>query len=82
MSNDSMVLIDEVVVPEVGAHWHVTASDIVMMTLFAAKERTRKQWDEIAEKAGLRIDHVHMYNTSFYSSVIVLERLEKRLNGH
>jgi hypothetical protein len=40
----SKLLINENVVPDVEAHWETTALDMMMLALFASKERTFRQW--------------------------------------
>lgn len=39
----SKILINENVVPDRDAHWLTTSLDMVMMSVFAATERTEKQ---------------------------------------
>ncbi|KAK1676081.1 hypothetical protein BDP55DRAFT_693734 [Colletotrichum godetiae] len=38
------LLINENVIPSWGADWQVTGLDMVMMTVFASRERTEEQW--------------------------------------
>lgn len=73
MSLDSRLLIDEVVLPDVGVHWHAAMADISMGILFGGKERTREQWEGLVEKAGLKLAWIHTYKESTYNSIIVLE---------
>ncbi|KAL2857021.1 hypothetical protein BJX68DRAFT_263544 [Aspergillus pseudodeflectus] len=58
MGPDSVILINDMVLPNSGAHWHVTQVDSAMMTMLAALERTHQQWLELMEKAGLRINRI------------------------
>jgi hypothetical protein len=52
----SKLLINENVIPDVQAHWEATALDMMMMALFASKERTATQWKHLLEdRAGLKI---------------------------
>ena len=52
----SKLLINENVIPDVQAHWEATALDMMMLALFASKERTAAQWKHLLEKrAGLKI---------------------------
>ncbi|KAL0931848.1 Demethylsterigmatocystin 6-O-methyltransferase 8 [Colletotrichum truncatum] len=51
----SKLLVNEHVIPPTGANWQETAVDMVMMTIFASRERTEKQWYKLLESAGLRI---------------------------
>ncbi|KAK1244392.1 hypothetical protein MKX07_003191 [Trichoderma sp. CBMAI-0711] len=70
MSAGSMVLIDEVVIADQGAHVWPAGLDLQMYTLFGASERTAAQWDAILQKAGLRPVAVKKYAPVMGSSVI------------
>lgn len=72
MSSDSRILIDEVVLPDTGAHWQATLADLSMMIAFGGKERSRQQWQTLAHRAGLRIEEIHNYAASTYTSIVVL----------
>lgn len=48
-------LIDDIVIPDTGAHARTTEMDIVMTTTLAAMERTRKQWDDLLDDADLEL---------------------------
>lgn len=65
-----MVLIDEVVIADQGAHVWPAGLDLQMYTLFGASERTAAQWDAILQKAGLRPVAVKKYAPVMGSSVI------------
>jgi hypothetical protein len=55
----SKLLINENVIPDVEAHWETTALDMMMLALFASKERTFRQWKHLLEeRAGLKILNV------------------------
>lgn len=51
----SKILINENVIPRRGAHWEATSLDMVMLPGFSSKERTRRDWHQLIEKAGLEI---------------------------
>ncbi|KAJ5923572.1 S-adenosyl-L-methionine-dependent methyltransferase, partial [Penicillium verhagenii] len=74
MASDARILIDEVVLPNTGAHWQATMADLSMMFAFGGKERSAKQWDSLAESAGLRVEQIHTYVISAYTSIVVLAR--------
>lgn len=67
---DSVILIDEMVVPNKGAHWQSTQNDFIMMTALAALERTHDQWYDLTAKAGLRIQKMYTYTMSLQDSII------------
>lgn len=70
MGPASQVLIDEIVVPTFGAHWHATCMDILMMAAVGARERTVDEWGELLDEAGLRIVKVHTYLPRHQDSII------------
>ena len=57
----SKLLINEYVVPDVGAAWSITSMDWLMMALGAVKERTEKQWKALLGQAGLSISRIWTY---------------------
>ena len=71
MDRDSIVLIDEMVLPDVGAHWEATQLDIWMMASLNAMERTEKQWRVLLESVGLKVKLLYTYTDLLKDSVIV-----------
>ncbi|CAJ2508351.1 Uu.00g133770.m01.CDS01 [Anthostomella pinea] len=55
----SKLLINENVIPTEDAWWETTALDMVMLTYFASRERTRTDWENLMEKAGLKIVKIY-----------------------
>lgn len=51
----SKILINENVVPDVGASWKITSLDWFMMALPALSERTEAQWRNLLSSVGLKI---------------------------
>lgn len=51
----SKLLINENVVPDLGADWKITSLDWYMMALAASAERTETEWKELLRSAGLKI---------------------------
>ena len=70
MAPDSVILIDDMVVPNEGAHWQAAQLDFQMMTAMASLERTRDQWYELMGKAGLKIVKMYTYTTSLQDNII------------
>ena len=58
----SKLLINEYVVPDVGATWSITSMDWLMMALGAVKERTEKQWRTLLGEAGLKVVGIWTYD--------------------
>ncbi|KAI0153243.1 S-adenosyl-L-methionine-dependent methyltransferase [Xylariaceae sp. FL1272] len=55
----SKLLINENVIPTQGAWWEATALDMIMLTYFSSKERTRSDWENLIEQAGLKIVEIY-----------------------
>lgn len=70
MGPRSQVLVDEIVLPNSGAHWQATSMDMLMMTAVGARERTVAEWEELLGEAGLRIVKVHTYLARHQDSII------------
>ena len=51
----SKILINENVVPDVGAPWKMTSLDWFMMALAASSERTEAQWRNLLQSVGLKV---------------------------
>lgn len=67
----STILIDEMALPNTGAHWQACQLDITMMSAVAALERTKDQWyDLIEKKAGLKIRKIYQYSLTLQDSII------------
>lgn len=54
----SRILLNEIVVPDVGADWFATSVDMIMLATHAAQERTESKWRELVEGVGLRVVRV------------------------
>jgi demethylsterigmatocystin 6-O-methyltransferase len=72
MTQDSVLLVDDMIIPNKGAHSHATDRDIAMMVNFAAMERTEKQWSTLFAAAGLKLVHAAAYNETSGESVQVV----------
>ncbi|KAI1133130.1 S-adenosyl-L-methionine-dependent methyltransferase [Nemania abortiva] len=71
MTEDSRILIDEMVLPERSAPWRATQLDLAMSSCFAAMERSRADWDSLLGKAGLAIVNVWKYTEQLDDCIIV-----------
>ena len=54
----SKILINELVVPDENAGTFMTRSDITMMTLLSAMERSEAQWRKLLGSVGLKVTHI------------------------
>ncbi|KAI1779311.1 S-adenosyl-L-methionine-dependent methyltransferase [Hypoxylon cercidicola] len=70
MAPDSVLLIDEMILPETGSHVDPAAMDLTMMTAFAGMERTQAQWQSALSEVGLKLVETYVYNSLSHESVM------------
>ena len=58
MSPESSILIDDWVLPDVGAPLPGASEDMFMMLLLSGMERSESQWKKIVEASGLEIKKI------------------------
>ena len=71
MGKDSLILIDDIVLPDTNVHWRAAQLDLTMMAALAAMERTNDQWYRLLDSAGLKILKIEAYNVTSQDSIIV-----------
>lgn len=71
MGEESLLLIDEMVLPDSNAHWRATQLDLTMMIGLASMERTNEQWYRLLDSAELKILQIYLYETTLQDSIIV-----------
>lgn len=72
LSEDSVILVDDRLLPNTGAHRQAVHMDIVMMSALAAMERSERQWHTLFDSAGLKIKEVYTYELVTGDSIIVV----------
>lgn len=77
MARDSVLILDEVVMPQLGVSWKQASMDLAMMTMLAAKERTRADFDKLLNGAGLQIREIRTYDEDYGDSLIFAELLTR-----
>ncbi|KAH7384628.1 S-adenosyl-L-methionine-dependent methyltransferase [Pyrenochaeta sp. MPI-SDFR-AT-0127] len=70
MVPESILLVDELVLPEAGVNYIAASIDMTMLSAFASMERTEAQWCETFEDVGLELVRTYTYNTQAYESVM------------
>jgi hypothetical protein len=70
MAPDSILLVDEMILPETGVNYDVSAIDMTMLGAFASLERTEAQWRETFEDVGLKLVRSYTYMAQNYESVM------------
>ncbi|KAL4891057.1 S-adenosyl-L-methionine-dependent methyltransferase [Aspergillus ambiguus] len=75
MGPDSVLLIDEIVLPDKDVHWIAASIDMQMMSWLASGERTRRQWEALFESVGLSMVDVHAHRAGQYESLMVVRAM-------
>ncbi|KAK3314586.1 O-methyl transferase B [Apodospora peruviana] len=70
MAPDSVLLVDEMVLPETGVSYDVASLDMTMMGVFASLERTEAQWRDTFRDVGLELVRTYTYMPLMYESVM------------
>lgn len=73
MAEDSRLIIDDIVVPDQGACRQACQLDFIMMASIAGKKRTRAEWYQILEAAGLKIVNIRPYDWPVQDSIIIAQ---------
>ena len=76
MTRSSVILIDDMVLPDHNASWRATQIDLTMMIGLGAVERTEEQWQALLSSAGMRISRIYSYDDSVHDSVIAAVRAD------
>lgn len=82
MGESSVILIDEMVLPDIKASWQATQLDLTMMAALGSLERTHEQWHKLVRSAGLRIVKIYPYNESVHDSIIVVALMGSLSSSH
>jgi hypothetical protein len=51
----SRLILNDFVLPDQGCEASLAGYDLAMMSMVAAQERTRRQWESLLEDAGLKV---------------------------
>ncbi|KAH7384633.1 S-adenosyl-L-methionine-dependent methyltransferase [Pyrenochaeta sp. MPI-SDFR-AT-0127] len=71
LTDESVLLIDEIVLPERDATPQGAQHDMEVMICVGGIERTKAQWERLLNGAGLKMREVVNYDTDFEDSVII-----------
>ena len=75
MGPDSVLLIDDLVLPNVGVHWRAAQLDITMLSVLGAIERTIDMWHALLALAGFKIVQIYKYTQGRDDSIIECVRM-------
>lgn len=70
MGPESVILIDEMILPETGVNIMAASIDMTMLTALAGMERNEAQWREILAEVGLEFVGKFVYSPMHYEGVI------------
>ena len=70
MGKDSVILLDEWVLPRTGVSSYAAGMDLTMMAAFASMERTEARWQKLFDSVGLRLVQSYTYNPLSYETVM------------
>jgi hypothetical protein len=73
MTQESLLLIDEMILPEVGVNVLAASVDLTLMSAVASMELTESQWRGVIEAAGLELVKMYPYSTNQYEGVIAAQ---------
>ncbi|KAI1145238.1 S-adenosyl-L-methionine-dependent methyltransferase [Nemania diffusa] len=71
MTDESVILVDEMALPERDAPWRATQLDMSMITCLAARERSELEWRKLFDQAGLHVRAVCQYTDQLHDCVMV-----------
>lgn len=71
MTPDSVLIIDELIVPNKGALSQATQFDMTMMASLSSIERTDREWDALIKEAGFKIVEKKAYAPAGESVIVV-----------
>ena len=74
MAPESVILLDEMVLPDSGVHYQSTQIDLTMMASCASIERTKSMWADLLDSVGLKIEKALTYTPSIYETVMTVLR--------
>lgn len=74
MGPESVILIDEMVIPNTGAAIWPSGQDLQMMMMFGAVERTEDEWRALVDRAGLKVTKIDTYAQVERTSIIFAQK--------
>jgi hypothetical protein len=77
MSEQSILLIDELVIPDTGASSFSQQLDFTMMAMFNSTERTVPHWRSMLAEVGLEITQVYRYDPELEYSILEAVPIKK-----
>ncbi|KAL2850273.1 S-adenosyl-L-methionine-dependent methyltransferase [Aspergillus pseudoustus] len=74
LGKDSIILIDDLLIPPTEMAWQAGFLDLAMMGMLAGIERTRAQFDALVDQAGLKITETFPYDVNQGAILVVVPK--------
>lgn len=74
MTEDSVILIDEMVLPEMGTPWRAASLDMDMLACLAAVERSAQEWAKVIDDAGLTVVKTVQYTVQCDDCILICKQ--------
>ncbi|KIA75618.1 O-methyltransferase [Aspergillus ustus] len=74
LGKDSIILIDDLLIPPTEMAWQAGFLDLAMMGMLAGIERTRAQFDALVDQAGLKITEMFPYDVNQGAILVVVPK--------
>ncbi|OTB00849.1 hypothetical protein M426DRAFT_323961 [Hypoxylon sp. CI-4A] len=75
MNEHSLLLIDELVLPDRGAHRYETQLDLTMLAMLNAEARTEMHWKQLLAEVGLEVKEIVFYEEEAREAVIIAKKV-------
>lgn len=74
MDDDSIFIIDDIVIPDRGAHRLETQLDMTMLAVLNGQARSEADWTELLEASGLKLRNIFVYGEHARESAIIVQK--------
>ncbi|KAK6950700.1 hypothetical protein Daesc_007225 [Daldinia eschscholtzii] len=75
MDKDSLILIDELVLPDRGAHKYETQLDLAMLAMLNAEARTETHWKQLLAEVGMEVKDIVFYEEETREGIIIAKKV-------
>lgn len=72
MASQSILLINDMILPETGVPPFAAALDMVQLSAHGSLERTGKQWKNLIGEVGLKIKEMTVYDCELFHGIILV----------
>ncbi|KAI1658069.1 S-adenosyl-L-methionine-dependent methyltransferase [Daldinia decipiens] len=75
MDQDSLLLIDEIILPDRGAHRYETQLDLTMLAMLNAEARTEAHWKQLLAEVGIEVKDIVFYEEETREGIIIAKKV-------